>query len=54
MCQMAFALKEPVEDLYEGWGWDLGDQFEDIYKAFLIANEAPEDVFPKVDISEAH
>ena len=51
----AVALKTPVIELYEQWGWDLYDPpFEHAFDAFRIALSEPEQVFPKVKIPEKH
>ena len=54
MKSTAVALKIPVIDLYEEWGWDLYDNFEHAYDAFRIILAEPEVVFSKIDIPEDH
>merc|ERR1712166_73735 len=50
----AVALKTPVIELYEEWGWDLYDKFEHAYDALRIILAEPELVFDKIDISKEH
>ena len=54
MRSVAVALKTPVEELYEEWGWDLYDKFDHAFDAFRIALQDPEEVFNKIKIEERH
>lgn len=51
----AVALKTPVVDLYEQWGWDLYEKFEHhAHDTLRIILAEPELVFVKLDIPKDH
>jgi len=54
--ETAIKLKEPLEVLYEAWGWELYEKcgYDHALDALRVAMQDPEQIFSKLNISDDH